>query len=102
MDLPSLIALMATIPYVGPVLPYPPLACGLAAILDAVVPPPVKGSSWAPLREVLHVMALNVGNARNAVPIGVAETSFGVIQAVGEPAQQASGQPKSGGVGVGM
>lgn len=95
MDLPSLIALMATIPYVGPALPYIPLACGLAAILDAVVPPPADGSAWVPLRAFLHIMALNVGYARNAVPTGSAATSTGGVRATGEVAQQTSGQGQS-------
>jgi hypothetical protein len=74
MDLPNLIALMATIPYVGPVLPYIPLACGLASIVDAVTPPPNEGSAWVPLRGFVHLLALNVGNARNAVQAGAVTT----------------------------
>lgn len=95
MDLPSLIALMATIPYVGPALPYIPLACGLAAILDAIVPPPVDGSAWMPLRAFLHIMALNVGYARNSVPTSIAATSTGGERATGEVAQRTRGQGQS-------
>ena len=107
MDLPSLIALLATVPYVGPFLPYIPLVCGLAAIADAALPPTPAGSSWVGARKVLHVLAINVGSARNAVPAGaipasVAEkaaevrvVAMAVENAAGELAQRADGKAEA-------
>ena len=107
MDLPSLIALLATVPYVGPFLPYIPLVCGLAAIADAALPPTPAGSSWVGARKVLHVLAINVGSARNAVPAGaipasVAEkaaevrtVAVAVENAAGELAQRADGKAEA-------
>ena len=107
MDLPSLIALLATVPYVGPFLPYIPLVCGLAAIIDAVVPPPPEGSPWVGARKVVHMMALNIGYARNAVPSGAIPASVAekatemravtaaVESAAGELAQRAEGKPEA-------
>lgn len=102
MDLPTLIALMATIPYVGPVLPYIPLVCGIAAIVDAVVPPPMNGSMWVPLRAFVHILALNVGYARNALPTVIAQKSTDAVRATGELSQQTSGQGQAASPGAVM
>lgn len=66
----AFLGLLSDVPVLGPVLPYLPLVCGLAAIADALIPPPAQGSRWVPVRQVAHVLGLNFGYARNAVPAG--------------------------------
>ena len=64
----TLMAALSAVPVLGPVLPYVPLACFVASILDAAIPQPAPGSVWAAPRSVLHVMSLGIGFARPGVP----------------------------------
>ena len=64
---PALVAALAGTPF-APLVVYAPLAVALAAILSAALPHPAPGSPWAPLRAVLDLLAVNVGNAKNAAP----------------------------------
>lgn len=41
-------------------------AVAIASILDAVIPQPVAGSHWLPIRKLLSFAAANVGFARNS------------------------------------
>ena len=103
----SLIALLQSAPYVGPFLPYIPLVCGVAAIIDFAFPPPPAGSMWVGPRTVVHILALNIMNARNAVPAGAIPASVAahveevravaaeVEIAAGTLAQVATGNPES-------
>ena len=71
----SLIALLQSVPYAGPFLPYIPLVCVMAAITDAAFPPPPAGSIWVGPRTVIHILAFNFANSRNAVPAGAIPAS---------------------------
>ena len=98
-------ALLALVPAAW--LVYALAACGVCALLDAALPPPAEGSGWVPARQVLHVLAANIWNARNAVPAGavpasvaahVAEvrTAAAVVEAAaGTLAEAAAGQDEA-------
>ena len=81
--------------------------CTVASAIDAAFPPPPAGSWLVGPRNIIHVLALNKGNATNAVPAGaipasvarkVAETEDAAAKlatAAGELAQRVEGQPEA-------
>ncbi|GAC1500198.1 MAG: hypothetical protein NVS1B6_06380 [Steroidobacteraceae bacterium] len=48
---------------------------GIAAALDALLPPTPAGSRWVLPRKALHLIGANFLNARNAVPAGAVPAS---------------------------
>ena len=67
MDLPTLVSLISSIPYAGPVLVYLPVVVSIGALISVVVPAPpetangaYKAAYW-----VLQWCALNKGHAVN-------------------------------------
>ena len=63
MDLMSLLNFVPTQDAV-----YVAAACGVAAALDAWLPPTPAGSGWSGARKVLSVLGQNYRNATNAPP----------------------------------
>ena len=64
----ALMAAVSAVPLFGPLLPYVPLVCLIASIVDLAIPQPALGSRWAPARAVLHILSLGVLHARPGVP----------------------------------
>ena len=70
-------------------------ALGVCAIADALMPQPPAGSDWVPARRLLHVLASNYLNARNAVPAGAVPASVAVhaaeVRRAAEAVEQTAG-----------
>ena len=95
-------ALLALVPV--QYLAYAFAACGLCALLDAVLPAPPAGSRWVGVRGVLHVLGANVLNARNAVPAGAVPASVAAhaaeVRTVAAALEAAAGTLAEAGKGV--
>lgn len=79
--IPALVSALAAAG-LGQIAIYAPLVIAAAAVLAAVLPQPVAGSSWAPARRLLDLLAMNIGSAKNASgSTGGGSTAAGVIAA---------------------
>jgi len=63
--IPALIAALSAVG-LGQIALYAPLVVAFAAVLAAILPQPQPDSSWAPVRKLLDLLAMNFGAARNA------------------------------------
>ena len=61
----ALVAALAGTP-LAPLSVYVPLVIAIAAVLAAILPRPPAGSPWCPARQLLDLLAFNVGAAKNA------------------------------------
>lgn len=62
----DLIALIQSIPGIGPVIPYLALACTIAAIICTMIPAPKTTSgAYYVLYQIINTLAANVGHAKS-------------------------------------
>ncbi len=87
--LQAVIAYLASIPAIGPALPFLPLLLPLCALIDALVPQPAAGSVWVVPRKLVSAIGFNFLHASNAVqpgalPASVSSAADGVISAIAD------------------
>lgn len=76
------LALLMSMPGIGPAIPYITLAVAIASMVAAVIPPPAPASStaYAAFYAVIHRIALNWGNAKAASAPDPAAPSTPVVK----------------------